>query len=325
MLARYMYMLQVLLLVEMASASLLGVSIDSLQRQTKATLVGVDKDGLMQVLGNIPGGSGILPNNFAVDAAGVTVGGYGADGAVLHRLGFNRSRNATWAYGSDFLPTNMLSDTIADVAILDALNLTTRQHEVFEVDGQGHRTRRYAFDAKVVVDVAVSTYCDKGRVFFLTLRDDDVSSGTDLVRVNLTSGALLGRAPFEEQPQAILWDSSTATLYAWVQRGPPNRTAWGACLITVDVETGESREAVACFDGLVASLASTPMALDTTDRAIYSALIKETKVSAIPHWVSVDLRTGKSTQHVQAGFLIGLAWQHKGLDYAKPAPSRISR
>ena len=51
------------------------------------------------------------------------------------------------------------------------------------------------------------------------------------------------------------------------------------------------------------------MALDPTKRVIYSTLLKETKVAKIPHWVSVDLRTGKSRQHMQAGFVISLAWQ----------------
>lgn len=313
------------IIIGVTSASLVGVSVDSLQHQTTATLVSIERDGQLSTLAKIEGGDGILPNLFAADDNGATVAGFTATGSVLRRLGYSGERTKTWTYGADFLPTNMLSDPTSGVAILDARNLTDRTHSVFEVDDSGRRTVKYTFGPKVIVDVGVSTYCAKGRIFFLTLRDDDTASGVDLVRVDLDGGRLLGRASFEEQPQAILWEQSAATLYAWIQRGPPNRTKWGACLVPVDPESGRSGEPVACFDGMVASLASTPMALDPVERVVFSALITEThqpKVPNVPHWVSVDLKSGRTTQTQPSAFVIGLsAWQRN----ASIAPHGQSR
>jgi hypothetical protein len=251
-------------------------------------------------------GSGLLPCNLAISAAGVaTVASLysglpqvASDGTLVDRRTF----------GADFLPVNMQRDRAAGVAIVQSYNLTTQQHTVHELaDGaDGAWTLRALLLPALKVQVGISAYCSKGRVLFLCANDDDDDdgSGTALLRVNVTSGLLLrAPVPMADLPTALAWDSSTATLYAWT-----GNETYPAMLVVVDPDTGRRvGDPVACFRDAELSFGATPTAIDEAARKLYTPLRTVTSPSR-PVWSVVDLDTGSTDERLRTSVVLDLAW-----------------
>lgn len=250
-------------------------------------------------------GSNLLPCNLAVGPA-VTI----ATLQSLPRLSRSGALISKIVPGTGFLPINMQRDHTAAVAVVDSYNMTTGQHAVHELGDDGSWALAGLINASIVVQVGISSYCEKGRVLFLTANDDDDDggSGTSLLRFSVGTGLLLAApVPMEDNPTAIAWDSSTATLYAWT-----GNETYPAMLVVVDVGTGRRvGEPVACFRDAALSFGATPLALDEAAQKLYTPLTTVTSPPR-PLWSVVDLTTGSTDERLRPTVVLDLAWADSG-------------
>ena len=175
-------------------------------------------------------------------------------------------------------------------------------HRVYELGADGKLISAVTIDA--VVDISVSTYCSKGHVFFLTLRDDDVASGVALVRVDTQRKQLLGKkVPLDEEALILMWDSSTATMFAWIATDHV-----AGALVILDIMTGKTLRTIAQFPKLSPNTGSGAASVfDAKARVVHASLIDLSTNPARPFFVAVNTTSGAHTGSARADFALDLS------------------
>lgn len=97
-----------------------------------------------------------------------------------------------------------------------------------------------------IVQEGISTYCPKGpaisllgplssqspgHIFFATLQTNGLTP--NLIRIDTLNKKLLSNITLADDVMQLLWDHTTATMYAWTA---DSRSA--GILVTIDIETG---------------------------------------------------------------------------------------
>jgi hypothetical protein len=119
-----------------------------------------------------------------------------------------------WGYDK-ILVDNIAHDESTNTTWINGFDEDKQLNSIYKLELDGTLTSTVELP-KMIVETGRSAYCQKGHVFFLTLRDDDVESGIALIRVDMQAKKLIGaKVPLQDDLTIIMWDSTTATMYAW--------------------------------------------------------------------------------------------------------------
>jgi hypothetical protein len=131
-----------------------------------------------------------------------------------------------WDY-KGILVDNIAHDESTNTTWINGFDENKQLNSIYKLESDGTLTSTVELP-KMIVETGRSTYCQKGHVFFLTLRDDDTESGIALIRVDMHAKKLIGtKVPLEDDLTIIMWNSKTATMYAWfATEAAPGMSLW---------------------------------------------------------------------------------------------------
>jgi hypothetical protein len=323
------------LLATCANAALYAASTGNLQTEDQFNLQLISSvDGSGTVLTNLTTVGGLLPGAFshivasdAVMVAGLGTESYsnsdltvvsvkeGTAGTVIARkvwkgqlttnAHYDRSTNTTWISAADLsaspLPKGIHPRAVRFSPTVGIWGMTVN------ATGELNLVRTVTLPANMVVESGLSSFCSIGGVFFLTIRDDDTPNGAGIIRVSVKEKKILTQAPLQDAVEALLWDETSKTMYAWFA----TETAAGV-LGTIDPVTGKTLTTIATFPELSANSGNgASSTLDVHSGTVYASLINHTdstQIDGTPTFVTVDVKTGASTVGGGGGeYLISIA------------------
>jgi len=120
-----------------------------------------------------------------------------------------------------------------------------------------------------------------------------------LIRIDTQQNQVLSKTVVNDSIEIILWDYTTATMYAWVAS-----EEYAGELITLNITSGEREKTIVSFPNLSANGGSA--VIDLKNRLVYSSLLDMTRSATKPVWVVVDLTTGAHTVTPIDYYAVGL-------------------
>ena len=297
-----------LILLRLAAAvnrSLVGVTIKSFDFGAKTYLQRLSGEGLSfqtfeleKVDGVLPACSLHIPQQDSITLCSLSPAGAGSISVVSLETG---GLIHQWDFPS-VLIDNLAFDASTNTTFVGGFDLQNQLNHVYRLESNGTLSSIVALP-KLIVESSIGSYCPVTYTMFLTIRDDDVESDMALIKVDLQHRKLLGDPVIlVDLVTSLMWDSTTATMYAWIAT-----EAYPAVLCTLDVATGKRLETIAQFKDLSPNCNSgAASVLDDTTGLVHASLISVTSPSA-PVFVVVNISSGAIRRHARDTFVLDLA------------------
>jgi len=163
----------------------------------------------------------------------------------------------------------------------------------------GELTTVQSFPPLGWIERGISTYCPNGHILFLVIRNSQ--NKYSIVRIDTQNKVILSNVLYQVEITDIVWDFSTATMYAWT--GPGDFTH---NLVTLDIQNGNVLSTISSVQPYVSHGGS---AYDMTKKVVYTSMLNATTFRMVPSWITVDITSGTTMQmELEDGFPVSLVY-----------------
>jgi len=286
-------------------STIVGISASSLDSVDSFSLNWFSKAGQPTFISNLTTVGGILPETMiyipatsASPKSIIFLGFSTPDAQNITQISLDDSHViARWMYTVKLI-TNIAYDYSTQQIFVTAFDQNLQRDFLYELDSTSGQEIPL-LDINGTVQVAMSTYCPIGHIFFVALINSN-DLGYSIGKID-TQTKTMSRVAVNDTLEIILWDYTSAIMFALVADDD------GSMLVTIDITSGNRTKIIAAFPKF--SGTGGAATLDVKTKIVYASLLDISK-NETPVWVLIDTTTGNNNvipTDPNKGFPIGLA------------------
>jgi len=144
-----------------------------------------------------------------------------------------------------------------------------------------------------IVQLSLSTYCQKSHTFFATVQTNGPSLN-GLIKIDTQGKKVSPVIELADGVEMLFWDYDVAVMYGLVAT-----ETQAALLVTIDIDNGKRNSTIVGFNNLSSNPnAGAGAAFNIKSKVITGSFIDISQSSLQPYWVTLNTQTGKVTSAV---------------------------